>query len=370
MHSCAESSPAEPDSIDAALRCIARWGVAKTTLDDVAREAGCSRATVYRVFPGGKDEPARRPPSRRGRPLLRPSARRRSTRADDLEDLLVAGITDGRPRTSRDHAALQFLLAHEPELVLPAPRVPPARRSCSPRPPRSPPRTSPPHVGDRRGAGAPPSGSPASSSPTRSARPTASTSPTRTTPAASCAASSCPGSSTRPDPDLRHEGADHHGIHRGHHRPRRHQRPRGDPRDHQHRRRRGRSTRCKDNADAIFTWDYERSRPALGKLYEKAKTSQWNGETDLDWTIEVDQEEVVLANARPATAASSARASTSTGTPFEKWGDEGVDPARHRVAELDARRSSCTASRARCSAPRKIVETVPWIDAKYYARRR
>jgi hypothetical protein len=27
-------------------------------------------------------------------------------------------------------------------------------------------------------------------------------------------------------------------------------------------------------ADALFTWDYERSRPALGKLYEKAKKSQ------------------------------------------------------------------------------------------------
>src|SRR5207237_771201 len=41
--------------IDAALRCIARWGVSKTTLDDVAREASCSRATIYRQFPGGKD---------------------------------------------------------------------------------------------------------------------------------------------------------------------------------------------------------------------------------------------------------------------------------------------------------------------------
>ena len=39
-----------------------------------------------------------------------------------------------------------------------------------------------------------------------------------------------------------------------------------------------------DNADAIFTWDYEKgARPALNKLYEKAKNSQWNGETDLDW---------------------------------------------------------------------------------------
>ena len=35
--------------------------------------------------------------------------------------------------------------------------------------------------------------------------------------------------------------------------------------------------------DAIFTWDYERTRPGLAKLYEKAKTSQWNGSTDLDW---------------------------------------------------------------------------------------
>ncbi|HYL50535.1 MAG TPA: hypothetical protein VEZ15_01060, partial [Acidimicrobiia bacterium] len=49
--------------------------------------------------------------------------------------------------------------------------------------------------------------------------------------------------------------------------------------------------------DAIFTWDYGRSRPALVKLYEKAKTSQWNAVTDLDWSIDVDQEKVVLANA-------------------------------------------------------------------------
>jgi hypothetical protein len=46
-----------------------------------------------------------------------------------------------------------------------------------------------------------------------------------------------------------------------------------------------------DNAQAIFTWDYEKgSRPALNRLYEKAKTSQWNGESDLPWETEVDQE--------------------------------------------------------------------------------
>src|SRR5256885_15723658 len=59
----------------------------------------------------------------------------------------------------------------------------------------------------------------------------------------------------------------------------------------------------KDNADAIFTWDYERTRPALGKLYEKAKTSQRNAQTDLPRETPADQVVVGLQNA----AASGAR---------------------------------------------------------------
>src|SRR2546423_6239428 len=50
----ADPVPLEDRIIDATLRCVARWGIAKTTLDDVAREAGCGRATIYRAFPGGK----------------------------------------------------------------------------------------------------------------------------------------------------------------------------------------------------------------------------------------------------------------------------------------------------------------------------
>ena len=47
--------------------------------------------------------------------------------------------------------------------------------------------------------------------------------------------------------------------------------------------------------DSIFTWDYEKgARPKLNKLYEKAKNAQWNGETDLPWETEVDQEKLVL----------------------------------------------------------------------------
>lgn len=42
--------------LEATLRCVGRLGMAKTTMEDIAREASVSRATLYRVFPGGRDD--------------------------------------------------------------------------------------------------------------------------------------------------------------------------------------------------------------------------------------------------------------------------------------------------------------------------
>ena len=42
--------------IEAAASCFARTGVAGTTVEDIATEAGLSRATVYRAVAGGRDE--------------------------------------------------------------------------------------------------------------------------------------------------------------------------------------------------------------------------------------------------------------------------------------------------------------------------
>jgi hypothetical protein len=119
------------------------------------------------------------------------------------------------------------------------------------------------------------------------------------------------------------------------------------------------------NLDAIFTWDYERTRPALGKLYEKAKTSQWNASTDLDWSIDVDQEAVVLANASQDNGFFSQEIDLS-GTPFAKWTDKewiqlGIESQNWTLSQFmhgEQGALICTA---------RIVETVPWIDAKYYA---
>ncbi len=41
--------------VDAAIRCFVRFGARKTSMNDIARDAGVSRQTLYDLF-GGKDE--------------------------------------------------------------------------------------------------------------------------------------------------------------------------------------------------------------------------------------------------------------------------------------------------------------------------
>src|SRR5438270_2034743 len=104
--------------IDAALRCIARWGIGKTTLDDVAREASCSRATIYRLFPGGKDSLLEAVVHVELSRFFAELGRRLDLAGDDLEEMLVAGTTYATTSLA-DHEALQFVLAYEPEVILP-----------------------------------------------------------------------------------------------------------------------------------------------------------------------------------------------------------------------------------------------------------
>lgn len=120
----------------------------------------------------------------------------------------------------------------------------------------------------------------------------------------------------------------------------------------------------KGGGDTIFTWDYSLARPQLRKLYEKAKTGQWNGSTDLDWSTSVDIEKTITAD--QLLIGSGIDPSLYANTPLAKWNDKewlefGIESRRWTLSQfLHGEQGALV-----CTA--KIVETVPWYDAKLYA---
>lgn len=109
-------SPAEVDVLDAVKTCCERWGIAKVTVDDIARQSDVSRATLYRMFPGGRD-------------VIFEALRvyeldhlfgvllAKIDGARSLEDLLVSAITCATIEL-RNNQHLAIMLASEPGAVV------------------------------------------------------------------------------------------------------------------------------------------------------------------------------------------------------------------------------------------------------------
>lgn len=100
-----------------AYDCVERFGLTKTTIEDVARASGVSRATIYRLFPGGRDQLLRETV---GWEMNRFFARL-AEEVDDLPDLatrLEVALAFAR-RSVLDHAVLQKVLVTEPDVLLP-----------------------------------------------------------------------------------------------------------------------------------------------------------------------------------------------------------------------------------------------------------
>jgi AcrR family transcriptional regulator len=110
------ASPHRVRVVDATLACLARYGTVKTTVDDIARQAGLSRATIYRTFPGGRDEILAAVVDTEAARLFSALAARLGA-ASDLNEALVVGIVEASTRI-RHHPALAYLVAHEPETIL------------------------------------------------------------------------------------------------------------------------------------------------------------------------------------------------------------------------------------------------------------
>jgi len=104
--------------LEGTSRAICAAGVRQTSLEDIARESGCSRATVYRHFPGGRDEllealvafEHRRFFVRLGRAM---------EDATTLEDVVERGLMVAH-RALVELEVLQIVLREQPELLEPS----------------------------------------------------------------------------------------------------------------------------------------------------------------------------------------------------------------------------------------------------------
>lgn len=113
--------------------------------------------------------------------------------------------------------------------------------------------------------------------------------------------------------------------------------------------------------DTVFDWKYELKKQNLLNLYEKGKTLGWNA-NDLDWTIDVNLERMVkerVANGMPAMM-------NAMLNPPKPLGDA-------EVVEFQLNMNAFMLSQflhgeqGALVATAKIVQGVPWEEAKFYA---
>ncbi len=109
---------------------------------------------------------------------------------------------------------------------------------------------------------------------------------------------------------------------------------------------------------AVFNWDYDDTRARLLTLYEKGKDKQWNAQTRLDWSIEVDP------------------GSPENGPDYyipiygsemwERMTERERREVRHHIgAWMNSQFLHGEQGALICAS--KIVQTVPDVDSKFYA---
>src|SRR5271167_4853452 len=112
------------------------------------------------------------------------------------------------------------------------------------------------------------------------------------------------------------------------------------------------------NTETCFTWEYDEPREALLQLYAKGKTQQWDAAQRIDWSLDLDPENPMMIDDRTIPIFGS-----------DVW-RKMTDAERRRVRHhLQASQISqfMHGEQGALIATAKIVQTVPDLDAKFYA---
>jgi hypothetical protein len=123
----------------------------------------------------------------------------------------------------------------------------------------------------------------------------------------------------------------------------------------------GRVQHVQATIDAVFDWHYELRRQKLLDLYEKGKAATWNA-ADLAWSTEVDIEKMVAQ-----------RQALGGGGALNQFLNPPRTLGEREALELNLNMNAFMLSQflhgeqGALLATAKIVETVPWAEAKFYA---
>lgn len=112
--------------------------------------------------------------------------------------------------------------------------------------------------------------------------------------------------------------------------------------------------------DSIFISNYEVKNERITNLYNKANSNFWNPKTDIDWSIEIDQEKIINKELIPKNF------TKYIGTPFEKWREKewlkyNIEAKNYNISQL--RHSE----QAGLLFAVKLAEKVPYFESKLFA---
>ncbi|HUC11763.1 MAG TPA: diiron oxygenase [Stellaceae bacterium] len=112
------------------------------------------------------------------------------------------------------------------------------------------------------------------------------------------------------------------------------------------------------NTETCFTWEYDAPREALLQLYAKGKKQQWDAAERIDWSLDLDPENPMLLDDRVIQIFGS--------DVWNRMTEKEHTRVRHHLQAAQISQFM-HGEQGALIATAKIVQTVPDLDAKFYA---